>query len=127
MSTLRLALDEPGRTCRPGAALEVDASWYLDGSDHTVELNLVWYTSGKGTQDIEVAEQVILTSDTPGSSGSRRHTLRLPEGPYSFSGKLITLAWALELVALPSSAVERVDLVIAPEGREVDLRTRREH
>ena len=25
----------------------------------------------------------------------------MPDGPYSFSGKLITLAWAIEIVVLP--------------------------
>jgi len=127
MSILRLKVDDPGTARRPGESLDIDASWHLDGPDHAVELSLVWYTSGKGSEDIEVVEQVTLASKAPGSSGSRHHTLRIPEGPYSFSGKLISLAWALELVAVPSSAVERVDLVIGPEAREVDIRTLREH
>src|ERR1043166_4380135 len=47
--------------------------------------------------------------------------LRLPESPYSFSGKLISLVWALELVAEPSKEVIRREFVLAPGGEEVRL------
>jgi hypothetical protein len=60
--------------------------------------------------------------DNPGSSGSRRFAFKVPEGPYSFSGKLITLAWALELVQLPNQATTRLDLLVSPLVTEIDLR-----
>jgi hypothetical protein len=44
-----------------------------------------------------------------------------PKGPYAFSGKLITLAWAIELVVLPGGETERLDLLIGPAPVEVDL------
>jgi hypothetical protein len=47
--------------------------------------------------------------------------VRLPETPYSFSGRLISLLWALELVAPPSKTVGRQELVVAPGGQEVRL------
>ena len=63
-----------------------------------------------------------LAVDRPDTSGHRDFSLRIPESPYSFSGKLITLSWAIELVALPSGETERLDLQIGPQPVEVDLR-----
>ncbi len=62
-----------------------------------------------------------LRFDAPGTDGERAFSFTLPLGPYSFSGSLITLAWALELVALPSGETERVELVVAPVPAEVRL------
>jgi hypothetical protein len=55
--------------------------------------------------------------------GDRSFSFRLPDGPYSFSGSLITLTWALELVALPNRTTERLDLVVAPTPVEVRLQS----
>jgi len=44
-----------------------------------------------------------------------------PAEPYSFSGKLISLLWALEVVALPGHESARLDLTISPTGKEVLL------
>ncbi len=61
--------------------------------------------------------------ETPGSRGERDFSFELPLGPYSFSGSLITLAWALELVAIPSSEIERVEFVVAPTPVELRLKS----
>lgn len=52
---------------------------------------------------------------------TRAFRFQLPEAPYSFSGKLISLAWALELIAYPSKEVVRREIVLAPGGSEVRL------
>jgi hypothetical protein len=49
----------------------------------------------------------------------RSFSLQLPEGPYSFSGKLISLAWALELVAEPGSRASRIEITVSPTRREI--------
>jgi len=57
----------------------------------------------------------------PDRAGNRSFRFRVPRGPYSFSGKLITLAWAVELVVLPSGETERLDLLVGPQPIEVEL------
>jgi hypothetical protein len=52
---------------------------------------------------------------------TRSFRFRLPEAPYSFSGKLISLVWALELVLEPSKEVTRREIIVAPGGQEVHL------
>ena len=51
----------------------------------------------------------------------RSFSLRLPREPYSFSGKLISLVWALELIVEPGSNVTRQELVMSASGKEVVL------
>ena len=111
---------EGGRTWfKPGETIEGNASWRLAGEADAIEVRLFWYTSGKGSRDVEVVR--VEPIEYPGRDGTRDFRLEAPRGPYSFSGKLITLAWAVELVALPSGETERVDLVVAPAPVEVDL------
>jgi hypothetical protein len=45
----------------------------------------------------------------------------LPEGPYSFSGKLISLIWALELACSPGSETVRREITVSPTGHEIVL------
>lgn len=109
-----------GRTWfRPGEVIEGDVSWLLDTDAEDLEIRLFWYTSGKGTRDVEIVDSSRIA--VPGQSDNRSFHLQAPDGPYSFSGKLITLSWALELVVEPGGASERLDLVIGPQPIEVQL------
>jgi hypothetical protein len=104
---------------RPGEEVRGTASWSLEEPPRAVELRLFWRTEGKGTQDIGLAETVPF--EGAGQQDHRDFRLRLPEAPYSFSGKLVSLVWALELVAKPGALAGRTDVVITPTGREILL------
>jgi len=116
---LTLHTIDGGTWFKPGELIEGRASWHLDGEVEAVEVRLFWFTTGKGSQDVEIVSN--LRTDSPETSGHNDFSIRAPEGPYSFSGKLITLGWAIELVALPSGETERLDLLIAPAPVEVDI------
>jgi hypothetical protein len=117
---LQILTDEGATSFMPGGSITGEVRWSTADDAEALELRLFWYTSGRGTDDVGVvAAQPI---DNPGSSGSRRFAFKVPEGPYSFSGKLITLAWALELVQLPNQATTRLDLLVSPLVTEIDLR-----
>jgi hypothetical protein len=116
---LTLHTDEGRTWFRPGEVIRGEASWQLEEEAEAVEIRLFWYTSGKGTRDVEVVDS--LRTASAGPSGARSFSLRAPDGPYSFSGTLITLAWAIELVVDPGGATERLDLVIGPRPVEVEL------
>jgi hypothetical protein len=109
-----------GRTAFvPGEIIEVAAEWQLAEPAHEVELRLVWSTAGVGARDLAIVGRRVIGA---GSVGGGRHTLQLPESPYSFSGTLISLVWGLELVVDGGRSATRLELVIAPERREVSLR-----
>jgi hypothetical protein len=116
---LTIHTNDGGTWFKPGELIEGRASWHLDGEADAVEIRLFWYTSGKGSQDVGIVR--VLRDDSPNPSGHRDFSIRAPEGPYSFSGKLITLSWAIELVALPGGETERFDLRIGPQPVEVEM------
>lgn len=119
MSRLSIETSGGSTTFDPGAEIDVFLEWDLEEEPEAVELRLVWNTSGKGDTDLEVARTERF--EWPSRSGSRRTTVTLPREPYSFSGKLISLIWALELIALPGEASTRREITIAPGGREVRM------
>ena len=111
-----------GRTAyAPGETLAGTVSWQLDAATESVEVRLFWYTRGKGTTDVHVVKAQHYAA--PGAAGRRPFTFVLPDEPYSFSGKLISLIWALEAVVQPGERSARRELVVAPGGREVVLGT----
>ena len=118
MSELRLDVDG-GTQFRPGEQIDCVANWHLDAPAEALEVRLFWYTAGKGDQDVGVVATERI--DGPGLEGKRELNFKAPRSPYSFSGTLITLTWALELVALPSEETARQELVISPSGREIRL------
>ncbi len=101
----------------PNHKIEVGVSWDLSSSPDLIELRLVWNTTGKGDRDLEVADRVKF--ELPPTSDRRRVSIQLPREPYSFSGKLISIVWALELVALPGGESTRTEIVIGPNAQEV--------
>jgi hypothetical protein len=119
MSTLRIETRDQKTRFLPGEEISGAVVWWLDTPAEAVELRLFWYTQGKGTQDIKIVETTRF--EHPGTQGTREFRLRLPDEPYSFSGKLISLLWALELFVEPSEEVARLDITMSPTGGEILL------
>jgi hypothetical protein len=119
MHKLNIELYDGKNAFAPGERVEGKIQWSVDVEPKALELSLLWYTSGKGTRDAGVVNSKRI--DRPGSSGSDQFSFTLPSGPYSFSGKLISLIWALELTCTPGSETVREEIVVSPTGREILL------
>jgi hypothetical protein len=119
MSTLELILPEQRTAFEPNEVIQVIGEWTLEPGQTVVEMRLTWYTSGKGGTDCEVIHR--WRFDNPGLRDSKAVEVTLPNQPYSFSGKLISLRWAFELIAEPSGESTRADFVLSPSGREIVL------
>jgi hypothetical protein len=119
MSQLRVELAGGRTACMPGEPLSGRVSWRVEDQPSSAELRLFWYTSGKGTQDVGVVETLSFAAPRP--EDQRDFALPLPREPYSFSGKLISLIWALELIVEPGGHVERLEFVLSPTGQEAVL------
>ncbi|HJX27404.1 MAG TPA: hypothetical protein VJ885_05795 [Thermoanaerobaculia bacterium] len=104
---------------RPGDVVEGTVRWQFAEAPGEVELRLFWHTEGRGDQDLDVVQTVPFAN--PGAVDRRSFRVRLPEGPYSFSGKLITLAWGLEAVAQPDGWSGGIPIVLSPTGEEIRL------
>jgi hypothetical protein len=119
MGKLSLALQNDKAAFAPRETIRGTAQWNLDANSSHLELSLFWYTAGKGTRDVGVIEA--RRFDEPGASGSKDFSFTLPDGPYSFSGKLISLIWALELTSSPGSETIRREITLSPTGHEIVL------
>lgn len=120
MNAIRIDLE--GTSARePGDEIRGTVHWTLSVPPTSIQTRLFWYTEGKGDRDLSVAQES--STETTAASGSTSFTFRLPAGPYSFSGKLISLIWAIEAIAAPSGETARVELTIGPDGREARIDT----
>ncbi len=122
MPTLTINTELDNRAFVPNDRLRGNVEWTgLFSPPQSAELRLFHYTSGKGTRDLEIID--IREFDAPGSGDRREFEFQLPAGPPSFSGKLVSLLWALELVieADGDELSERVELHLSPTGTEIDL------
>ncbi len=104
---------------QPGEQIAGSVLWQMEKEPKKLEIRLFWYTKGKGTEDalITDAKEVIPVS----VQGTQEFSFILPKYPYSFSGKLISLIWAIEFVAEPSAENARKEFVMAPQGIEINL------
>ena len=119
MESIEIETRDGANAFLSGEVVEGTVSWQLDRPATAAELRLFWYTEGKGDQDLKVVETVAFAN--PEEQDRRGFRVRLPEGPYSFSGKLISLLWALEAVVEPGSRAGRLVLTISPTRREILL------
>jgi hypothetical protein len=116
---LQVSLDGSKKQFQPGEAISGTASWQLTESPEAIEIHLCFYTEGKGTSDVLIVETIRVAS--PPGSGSEKFSWSLPKSPYSFSGKLISLIWAVEIVTLSSAEAESVEFEMSPTGSEINL------
>jgi hypothetical protein len=119
MSELMIQLAEDRKAFVPGEEITGQVSWRLEQPAERMELRLYWHTRGKGTTDTQTVQT--LPFDKPMLQEQRMFKLTAPQGPYSFSGVLISLVWVLELVAYPSGAKAQSEIVLSPNGQEIQL------
>lgn len=116
-----IQLEIPGTGMKPGEELRGRAVWNLATAPEKLEIRLFWYTRGRGTRDVGVVEH--RTIARPAITGEEAFAFHLPACPYSFSGRLISVIWAVELVADEETIGERAEFVLAPDRREILLGT----
>lgn len=119
MNLIEVTIQDGYTSFRPGDVVEGTVYWQLEPEPREVEARLFWYTRGKGTRDVGIVETI--PYDGPGRTDRRSFRFRLPKGPYSVSGKLISLVWAIEVVAHPGDVSQRVEIVVSPTGDEIRL------
>src|SRR5215470_10975693 len=99
---ISVMLDRLERLYQPGESLrgeyQIDA---VDPADiRAIELSVLWYTEGKGDEDLAVhyferlrAEDMLAT----GLHELRRFQTELPNSPLSYEGVLVKIRWCVRL------------------------------
>lgn len=117
MSSLALHLDAD--EIEPGDPITGRVVW--TGAMTSFEVTLRWVTSGKGDKDESIVAQTVIFVEGIEASEAR-FELKTPLGPFSFSGKLITLSY---FVRVEDTAGEHgqmeAQVMIAPGGKEIEL------
>ncbi|MEO6788164.1 MAG: hypothetical protein ABI318_18725 [Chthoniobacteraceae bacterium] len=116
---IRLGLRENKTAFRPGENIAGAVLWEFEKAPESAEVRLLWFTRGKGTEDGGTVATATL--DAPPAADTRTFSFQAPNGPYSFSGTLVAVLWAVEFVAKPGGEFQRVEIVIAPDAREIHL------
>lgn len=120
MNKVEIKLEWGQDSFRPGEEIKGRATWQLSDTPKRVTVSLLWFTSGKGTEDTEVVGQIEI--DELRQSWEWPFSFTLPDAPYSFSGKLITLSWAVELVTDSPNESALQEFTMSPSGHEVELK-----
>jgi len=116
---MTIEIEGSRRAFSPGDTLSGRVNWTLEHDPKSAELRLFWYTAGKGTQNVGI--QNTITFDNPTLHERRDFRMILPNAPFSCSGSLVSIVWALELIVEPGGLTERVNITLAPGGHEVIL------
>jgi hypothetical protein len=116
---MTIEIEGSRRAFSPGDTLSGRVTWTLERDPTDVELRLFWYTAGKGTQNVGIQNAIVF--DNPTLRENRDFRMTLPNAPFSCSGSLVSIIWALELLIEPGGLTERVDITLAPGGHEVIL------
>lgn len=88
---------------RYGAADEVRLSYTVEGIGDlavtAVERSAVWYTEGKGEEDLGIVyfERVTDTAELPPQQAAGRFGFRLPPSPLSYEGVIVKIRWCVRV------------------------------
>lgn len=117
---ITISIDQSPPEFRPGEQISGRLTW-TDTAEPTtsLETRLIWYTEGKGDQDVDVVAS--RPYEIRPNENSTRFQFTAPHRPFSFSGKLISLIWAVEVVTFPSKAGYREQISISNQGSEIIL------
>jgi len=94
---ISIRLDQPHRAYQAGE--EIQCQYQVDRVElnqlQAVEVSLLWYTEGKGEEDLGVHyfERNIPTADDPDIRPLKQFQATLPGSPLSYEGIIIKIQW----------------------------------
>lgn len=93
--------------CRPDrryfplddVAIRYEVEGIAEGMPHAVEHSVLWYTEGKGEEDLGVHffERIVDRRRLPPAVTSERITTRLPPSPLSYEGVIVKIRWCVRV------------------------------
>ncbi|MEM9420644.1 MAG: hypothetical protein AAGA25_16575 [Planctomycetota bacterium] len=120
MPTLTVELNGNQTHFVPGERIDGLAGWdFEEKSPKWVEVRLYWHTLGKGDEDIVVADSVRF--EEPREVDAQVFGFTAPQGPFSYEGRLIEIAWGIEVVAHRIKNTAQLDVALSATGEPIRL------
>jgi hypothetical protein len=98
---VRIRLDGNGRVYHPSETLSGDYRVESVTRDEikAIEVSVLWYSEGKGDEDLAVHEFWRIAADDDASSGDFAGTFRtvMPNSPLSYRGVLVRIRWCVRV------------------------------
>ena len=99
-----IRIKEQGRVFYPGEELECEYQIDVVAKEdlHAVEASVMWYTEGKGDEDLAVhffERRTTADADEGDLRPMRRFHTILPNSPLSYSGVILKLRWCVRVRA----------------------------
>ena len=113
MNTDSIAIRGVQASYRPGASISGSVEWNTSKAIDALVIKLFWMTSGAAPCQVGLVDSC--TIERPNPYGTSSFEFRLPDGPLSFEGKLLGLAWAVEAIALPSRQNSHALFSVSPD------------
>lgn len=99
---IAIRFDGNGRVYRPGEVLA--GEYRLSSADpaevKAIEVSVLWYTEGKGDEDLSVHHFRRLSAedgDWIDAAGRGRFSTRLPNSPLSYHGVIVKVRWCVRV------------------------------
>ena len=101
-SSVTIRLDDNGRVYRPGETLsgEYQLQSVMHGDVKAIEVSVLWYSEGKGDEDMAVHEfQRLSAEDGDWIDPTRpaRFNTTLPNSPFSYDGVIVKIRWCVRV------------------------------
>ena len=119
MDKIFIELKDGKTSYNPGEKIRGELEWELAQEVPEITINIFWYTEGIGEQDSEVAKTEVIKAPLP--SDRQSFEIDLPVAPYSYSGQITALKWALEATAMKDKVKDVKEFSITPANREIIL------
>lgn len=113
-----ITLNVERKDLRPFETVAGRVEWRLEAPPKDLELRLCWFTRGRAQEESETVEALPLGD---AASGLREFSFVLPGSPWSVSGRLIEIGWALEVVAKKQGGLALEELVVSPDRKVREL------
>ncbi len=92
----KIELDRDDARYRPGETVVGAVEWSFPEGPNGAALCLRWRAEGKGTPD--AGAPIAVQFEDPRATDRRAFRVTLPIMPYSFSGKVLSIVWRVELM-----------------------------
>ena len=120
MNKIQISFVSGNNNFLPREEIQLLIAWELpELKEDKMEVQLFWYTNGCGIEDLEIIEtkNIKITSVI----GQKEILFNAPPYPYSFSGKHVSLIWAIEAVYDKAKISSMANFDITPFRKKIVL------